>query len=143
MKVINIRGINYQIGKLNTRQQLHLLCKIAPAIPTLGLTMLTSGHPADETKEQGLPFVFAIAFANYSDADRDEIVNRCLGVCKREEKAGAGSQWADVLASGTTRLMYEDIELPEQIKLCIAAIKENLGSFFPIAQPQSPAQPSA
>jgi hypothetical protein len=125
-------GIVYSIGRLDCFKQLHVARRIAPMLTELKEALQKSGElELDDLVASSL----AATFSKMSNADVDYILNTCLAVCKRQQIGG----WADVQieSAGRYRLMFEDLSMDELLALAIAVMTENLGDFFPIAQPQS------
>ena len=138
---ITIGGHEYSIGKMNAIKQFHLARRLAPAIAAISSVYV---HPGGTGDANGADFFAAIAgplssaLASMSDEEVEQIIFPCLAVVQRKD----GAAWAPVKAKGQNALMYQDINAGELLQLVIAVAKENLGSFFPGAQPESK-QPAA
>lgn len=119
---MQFKGKEYDFGKLNARQQLHLVRKLAPIFATIP-------PPADGKLEPGRALVeIAQKLCDMKQDDVDYIITLCMSTVKRQE----GTTWALVQAPGTNRLMFEDIDsdLDLLMQLTMKVVEENLGSFF-------------
>lgn len=122
--MLELNGKQYDLGKLNARQQFHLVRKLAPLFA-----------PSEEGK-----FLEHLAFklAEMPQADVDYILTLCLSTVKRLE----GKDWAYVQAPNTDTLMFADIDMPAMIRLTVAVVEANLGSFLDLSLlPSSEAVP--
>lgn len=130
-------GHEYQISRLGARQQFHLLCRLAPIFAKVGSAVLEvgPGDPEEQKARRAAMLLPAVAseLSNVESKNIDFILTTCLSVVKRKD----GNGWADVQAAGTDKLMYPDMDIATILPLIIAAIEENLGSFFASAQPLS------
>jgi len=141
-ETLTVGGNEYSIGKMNAIKQFHLARRLAPAIAAI--TTVSVQSPVSAEQNDGTDFFAAIAgplssaLANMSDEEVESIIFPCLAVVQRKI-AGA---WTPVKAKGQNALMYEDIDMATLVQIVIAVVKENLGSFFPGAQPESK-QPAA
>lgn len=144
----------YYVGKLKARQQRNVLRRLLPLIPTVqsalsdasmapasigdtasAMAFELSAKSADDFAEAVGPLARAIA--GMSDADCDYIFDTCFSVCKRKI---ATSGYQDILAGGELR--YEDISLPDQMRLTFYVLKENFAGFFGAFPGQSSNAPS-
>lgn len=117
---------NYVISKLKNKAQRNVARRLAPLLLSskdLLKEMFDKGKNSsvDELFASMAPLVKAIG--EMSDADSDYIFDNCLACVKRQVTGG----WQSITIGGELR--YEDITLPDQIKLTIAVIKESLGDF--------------
>jgi hypothetical protein len=134
--VKEIGGHEYQIGKLNAFEQLHVARRLAPVLGALfsafqGSPKLKKGEKAEDKVMELAAGPVAEVLAGMDDETVDFIINKCLSVCKRKQ----GPVWAK-MTSGST-LMFQDLELDALMGLTVAVISENLGRFFPTSQPKS------
>ena len=119
--IVEINGQSYRIGRLDAKKQFHVARRLAPLLAGLG------GALKGEAKgfaEMVSPI--AEALAKMSDEDSDYVIDTCLAVVARQQ----GSDWAGVMARNGG-LMFQDIDLPAMLRLAVAVIQHNLGSFFP------------
>jgi len=115
-----INNKQYDIGKLDARQQFHLVRKLAPIFATIQ-------PPANGKREPGKVFLeISQKLCDMKQDDVDYIITLCMSVVKRQE----GASWAHVQAPGTDRLMFGDIDLDALIVLTMKTIEENLGNFL-------------
>ncbi len=129
---MEIDGKEYKAGRLTSRQQLHVVRRIAPIVGKL--VKVSVGMTEEKLKalpdEVVLDTVFrpiVEALSEMTEKDVDYVVDLCLGACSRRE----GDQWAPVLHPENKRMMYDDIELPQMLQLCAMVIQGNLGRFLP------------
>lgn len=132
--MVEIKGFQYQISKLDARRQFHLVRKLAPVLA--GLVEATLQAP-------GQPLTFALIagplaqkISDMRQDDVDYILTTCLAVCSRV----VNGQPAPVQAAGTDKLMFPDIDMPVMLQLTMAAIEENLGDFLGSAQQEPKTQ---
>lgn len=144
---IDINGHKYSIGVLDAFKQFHVARRIAPILSSMTasfqaileadtkLTTAPAAPEAGETPEpppadlSGLASVMqavAEVVARMPEEDVDYVLRACLAVAKRQD----GERWARVM-NGTT-LMYQDIDMAVMMRITVATVKENLGSFFPM-----------
>lgn len=71
-----------------------------------------------------------------SDEDSGIIIATALSAVQKKQDGGA---WAPVLAPGTTRIQFAEMQQEAMIALTVAVIMDNITSFFPSGQPNSPA----
>lgn len=121
---LTIAGVQYQVGKLDARRQLHVARRVMPIMGSLVALMQTQGQV---TVQAALP-AMAEQLAAMPDADVDYVVTTCLSVCQRKNELHGGG-WGAVQASNG-RLMFDDIGLGEMLQLVAAVIQENIGGFF-------------
>src|SRR4051812_38586804 len=112
MRTETINKIEYEIGKLNAFEQLHVGRKLAPllahAIPALLKIAEVDGAAVNL---QTLLITSAAApiadvLCRMDEADVDYIVNKCLATCQRRQ----AKNWAKVMSSNG-QIMFADIEL--------------------------------
>lgn len=122
MHQVEINGAQYRIGKMNARQQFHVMRRLAPIMASLG--PLAAGGLDDA----GALAPMAAVVAGLSDEDVDYVLDACLLVCQRQQ----GDGWAAIrVPNGKTTLsMFADIDMAAELRLAAEAIKENLGDFF-------------
>jgi hypothetical protein len=142
---LQINDISYRSGKLTAFQQFHLFRKLMPLFSGLGETaaqnIANAAAGVGQVRWSGMGPI-AQAISDMSQQDSEFILKTCLSVCTRRNPAG---QWGRVTAPNG-ELMFEDIDMMGMMQLTFAVIQDNLGSFFPGAQPSNleadPAQPS-
>lgn len=125
---MEIKGHEYQIGKLNARQQLHLVRKLSPLFAVT--PPLKSGASEQERENHSIG-VFKTIAENLSDMkkeDVDYVLTLCLSVVKRLEN----NQYTFIQSPGTDRLMFPDIDedMDTMIRLVVQVVEVNLGSFL-------------
>lgn len=126
-----IGGKTYRIGALTPRQQFHILRRLAPVAASVAKIIADNMKkgPVVEADLERLLVPLTATLNELKDEDADHIINNCLGVCQRQEGTKEQPTWAPVMGP-KGQLMFADIRLPEMMQLVIAAITENLGSFF-------------
>jgi len=146
---VTIGAHTYTVQKLDVMRQFHVARRLAPAVWALSRS---AGDVLREALPEGTPFslqsitaglrsledgalmgaVIKAAgplvdvFAHMSNEDSEFIINECLSVCTRD--TGSGHQVAYVPGSG---IMFHDMQLPDILKLVLAAIQFNLANFTP------------
>lgn len=119
---IEIDGASYSIKKFTAKTGLKMarlvLAKLAPIIPMLDPTAST---------EDKLYETLAEIFDSLSDADIDNIVDKCLRVCYVPLAAGL-----QPIIDETGHYGVEDVEhdLMLTLRLCFEAIKWGASDFF-------------
>ncbi|MGI4812802.1 MAG: phage tail assembly chaperone [Janthinobacterium lividum] len=125
---VEVGGNLYRIGRMDVRKQFHVARRIGPAmLGFLGGSMVKGAQLSTMIG----PVVDALS--KMSDEDSDYVIDRCLAVVARAQNGG---EWARVTAPDGG-LMFQDIDLPQMLKLAQAVLAENLRGFFPIAVPAS------
>jgi len=125
---IEVGGHMYRIGRMDVRKQFHVARRIGPAmLGFLGGSMLKGAKLADMIG----PVVDALS--KMSDEDSDYVLDQCLVVVTRAQNGG---EWARIIAPNGG-LMFQDIDLPQMLKLAQSVLAENLRGFFPTAAPGS------
>lgn len=119
---IEISGHTYRLGRIDARSQFHIVRRLAPVIGEIAPALQGEGKGGMEA----LP-VLASAVAKLSDADADYVVFGLLKVVARKQGQGLG--WAPV--STGTQMMYDDITLPDMLRLAYEVFVMNMSSFFP------------
>ena len=131
MKQLTIGDRTYQVGRLNVFKQLKIGRRLSP----LQLQFINSAVPGEsELNIDRNLFAAGVAatLMQLPDVDFELITNECLNVVQVQQEKG----WAD-LKSLSGVLMFDDIDPTTILKLTLAVIEENLGSFFPTAAPSS------
>lgn len=119
---IEIDGVSYSIKKFTAKTGLKMarlvLAKLAPIIPMLD---------PDASTEDKLYETLADIFDSLSDADIDDIVDKCLRVCYVPLAAGL-----QPIIDETGHYGVEDVEhdLMLTLRLCFEAIKWGASDFF-------------
>lgn len=119
----------YRIDKLPPRIQFHVTRRLGPVLGSFGASifeLVNAGKKlasdADLFSVMG-PVMDLVA--KMSDEDADYVINNALSVVRRKE----GEKWAAVIhANGS--MLYQDIEMPEMMRLVVEVVRENLGNFF-------------
>lgn len=116
----DLDGHSYRVGKIDARAQFHIVRRLAPVIGELA--------PAPQGGKGGIEALPAIAgaVANLTDADADYCIFGLLRVVSRKQPNGLG--WGPV-ATGEL-LMYDDITMPQMMKLAWEALSFNMSGFF-------------
>lgn len=139
---MQIGQYEYDIGRLNALDQLHVSRKIAPIVPTIMpiLTELSKGgiHKLIAQLEQveegdtsqlenielgGLSDALSPlmeAFASMPEDDVNYVIHKCLSVVKRD---GA-------LVCRGQSIMFDDLGMEHILPLTLAVIRQNLGNFI-------------
>lgn len=128
MSQIEVAGQLYRCGKIPALQQFHVVRRLGPALVVAGISveMLRTGMrmSVDELASMVGPVMEVVS--KMRDDDVEYIIFTCLRAVQRKQ----GDAWAEVVAPGTTAgLMFQDIELPQMIRLVMEVLKENLAGF--------------
>lgn len=132
-----VDGQVYKIGRLNAFEQLHIMRRLAPVLPTLaGLV----GEPGSDPLERLEPLTEAVS--KMADSDVDYVIKGCLGAVERQQ----GPAWARVVTApgkagdqASRGLLFDDLSMSAMLQLVYHVLTENLGSFFPTAAPTASA----
>ncbi|WP_277561376.1 phage tail assembly chaperone [Acinetobacter beijerinckii] len=135
--LLEIAGYEYQIGKLNALDQLHVSRRIAPIIPTIaplliklvetGLTDIKEGEQLDveELKTLAPTFLpFAEALSSMTDENTEYVLSKCMSVVRRKTESGYAAVWRGKAPA------YDDMEMSEILPLVIAVLRTSLGNFM-------------
>lgn len=120
---VEIDGINYSIKKFTAKAGLKItrfvIAKMAPIIPLL--------DPANRTGEDAIYTTLGEVFDALSDADIDNLVDKCLRVCFVNMPAGLAP-----IIDETGHYGVEDVEYDMMLtlRLCFEAIKWGASDFF-------------
>lgn len=128
MTDIEVGGHQYRIGRLPAKNQFHIVRRLAPALSSL------ADMAGDENRALG---ALAQAVGGMTDADADYVLFGLLRVVSRKQPGGG---WAPVAAGDV--LAYDDISMPDMIRLAVAVFQGNFGDFF-AALPQVSADPGS
>jgi hypothetical protein len=143
MKEVEIEKNKYRVGRLDSFDQLYIAKRLAPLLTQLsrGVTEAadkTGVSLSGEDSERDGKFVLEAlepitqVLSELKDEDLKFVINTCLKVCKRHVPP---TSWADIQASGTDRLMYEDMGPMTLLALAYETIRVNMKGFFPIGLP--------
>ena len=139
--------------KLNARQQFHIARRIAPVVSVIGavlpmlqaaLAQQTMTPETEGVSEEGQARAMAQrvsdlealgrpimeALGRLSDPDCDYVLDLCLSVVQRYQGSNGSGAWADVWSVRASRIVFEDIELPEMMQIAMEVLRENLMGFF-------------
>lgn len=129
MTEIEVGGQRYRIGRLDAIAQFHIARRLTPVQLALGISsseLAAKGQEADEMAMlAAIMGPIADVVSKMPEDDVNYILRTCLSVTLRDQ---GGDKWAKVMVSGN--MMFSDIEMPHMLRLVIASIQENLGSFF-------------
>lgn len=142
---MTINGHNYDIGKLNAKQQFHVVRRLSPLL-SKATDILQSAQKlsatATPTDEESLQVLGSAgeALAALPEQDVDYIIGACLSLARRQSQGGTG--WCPLTTAGGD-LMFNDMPMPEMMQLVFAVLRESLGGFFnalPQTSPEAAAQ---
>lgn len=124
---LTIAGNEYQFGRLNAFQQLHVSRRLVPILGALAAAGPALVAAAQEGDDDLTAFMAAVgpAVAGMSDADVDYVIKACLGVTSRR----SGERWSPVLTRDS-QILFSDIDMTVMLRLAVEVCKENLSSFF-------------
>lgn len=128
LSTITIKNRLYGIDrKMDAMTQFNVSRRIAPVLATMGVSIsaLRSGNVAIE---DFAPMLGPIT--NMIAAMDDETVEYIIAKCLAGVRVQQGDNWAPVVAAGSSRLMFEDIDMPALIRLVVEVLRVNLGDFL-------------
>lgn len=119
-------GHTYSIGKLDAMTQFHVARRIAPLMSSvlLSLALLRGGAGQDEMLMAATPGLNVLS--QMTDEQSEYVIGACMSCVKR----AVGDRWAPVTSTGSTRMMFEDLDVMVLLQLTAEVIKTNLGSFL-------------
>lgn len=137
-------GHTYRAGRLNAKQQLHVLRRLAPLFSGLmesGALARAKGVKKPEDIMAGLTGddvsgifkALGDAVATLPDADVDYVLDTCLAGVERQQ---AGGGWAKVMSAG--QLMFQDLDMAGMLQITWQVIQHNLTGFFGMLPQGSP-----
>ena len=131
---VEVAGQLYLITKLNARQQLQIVKRLAPVLQgLLPIWAMMQQANSGEINANELGFHAAVAVSNtissLSDADTDFVMDMCLGAVRFRGPTGA---WAPLRAgnNGSGQVMLQEADdLAVQMRLLWEVLHENLRNF--------------
>lgn len=126
MSEITIAKNTYRIGKLNALQQFHVARRLAPVLATMGLSLRQLADGSKMSIDDFLPVLGPVTeiLAHMTDEDSNYVIFSALSATERKQ----GDKWGPVV-NGVS-LMFQDMDLPEMMRLVVEVLKENLGGFL-------------
>ena len=121
-----VGGNSYRIGKMNALSQFHVSRRLGPILATMGVSLqtLSGGFKPDLMDFAAVLGPATAMMAKMTDEDTNYIIFNCLTVVQRKQ----GDGWANICSDGG--LMFEDIEMPDLIRLVVDVLHFNLGNFL-------------
>jgi len=110
-----INGFDYKAGKLNAKQQFHIVRRVAPV-----LAGLAGGKDENDILKGAMN-----AIASLSDSDADFVLFGLLGCVERKDSVGG---WGKV--STGELLMYADIDFAMMLQIAAKAFEVNFAGFL-------------
>lgn len=141
MKEITVGEHTYSIGKLDALKQFHVARRLVPVLAAFTKIGESSGAfekrntedtPTEDGSEAEAPkrmsvgalLPIAEALSKMSDEETEYIIYTCLSVVQRQDSGSLQR----VMIQG--KFVYEDIKMPDMIKLTSETIMANMGDFF-------------
>lgn len=118
----------YDIGKLNPMKQFHVTRRLLPALATVGMTVAQIKELKSLGDLADLLGPLSGVMAAMKDEDAEYIIFTCLGVVHRVDPSSGKP--APIVVNGQNRLMYEDIGMPQMLRLVFEVVAENMGGFM-------------
>lgn len=117
---------SYRITKMTAMSQFHVSRRLGPILATMGISLqtLSGGFKPDVMDFAAVLGPATAVMAKMTDEDANYIIFNCLSVVTRKQ----GDGWAAV--STDSGLMFDDIEMPEMIRLVVDVLHFNLGNFL-------------
>lgn len=123
---LELNGHTYMTSKLKAKPQRNVARRLAPLLLS-SKNLLKEMFDQNKTGSVDELFValqpLVQAIGEMTDADSDFVFDSCLACVRRQVTGG----WQSIMVGGELR--YEDITLPEQIRLVVCVVKESLGDF--------------
>jgi len=110
-----INGFDYKAGKLNAKQQFHIVRRVAPV-----LAGLAGGKDENDILKGAMS-----AISSLSDSDADFVLFGLLGCVERKDPTGG---WGKV--STGELLMYADIDFAIMLQIAAKAFEVNFAGFL-------------
>jgi hypothetical protein len=147
VKEVAIGQNTYRIGRMIPLQQVHVACKIAPAVAVLlpgigklgdALKKLSTAETqaaadgATLSSERLNPADFEPIFgsiANALAAMKDEDVNFVIAECLAVVQRKSGTAWQPVWNRAAKAMQFEDLAWTDMLMLTIQVIQDNLLGF--------------
>lgn len=136
MTDIQVAGATYRIGKMNALTQLHITRRLLPALVAVGIR-------AEDLKQKSVAGFADLMepavklMGQMSDEDVNYVLFRSLACATRQQ----GERFAPIVNG--ERLMFEDIDMPTMVRVTVAVIQENVGSFFALLPGVNPSPGSS
>ena len=130
---VEVNGQSYLIGKLNARQQLHIVKRLAPVIQgLLPIWTYIQQSQRGEVSAGEVGMHAAVALSNtigmLSDEASDYVLDMCLSVVRFRTPAGTYTSLR--AGNGTGGIMLEEADdLAVQMRLLWEVLYANLGNF--------------
>lgn len=128
---VDVGGHKYRVGKLNARQQFHVMRKLAPVLGGIGALMKVDFDAPDGDALGTALETFADSISKLATIDADFVMDSLLS--KVERQADNGAAWSFLYTTapdGKLLSMFPDIDMAAELKLVWAAIVENFSPFF-------------
>lgn len=121
---IELEGKLYKIQSMNVFTQFHVARRLAALAPAILMYLQT---PVEDRNNLVLFYSMTDAFASMPETDVNYILTNCLNVVLRKQESG----WAKVQTE--SGMMFDDISMPQMLKLTWEVIMKDIASFFPTA----------
>lgn len=122
MSEITVGEHTYTIGKLDALKQFHVARRLVPVLAAF--TKIGEGADLSQGFGVGALIPIAEALSKMSDEETEYIIETCLSVVQRQDSG----KLQKVMVQG--KFVYQDIKMPDMIKLTSETIMENMGDFF-------------
>lgn len=135
--LLEVGGQGYRVTALNARTQFHVLRRLAPLLtkaqPLFAAVQAIRGQGAQDVTADamlsddvlGAFAPMAELIASLPDQELDYVMDKCLAACHRK----VGEVFRPV-ANMQGQLMFQDINLPTQLRLVGEVIMLSLGNFW-------------
>lgn len=127
-------GNHYRIGNLDAFSSFHVARKLAPVITSMGSSVFAALKAKDAGEDVALDDIMLLAgpvaevVSKMSNADVDFVIKTCLSVVRRR----SGDSYAPMMSAQGV-LMFQDLRMPEMLRVTIEVIRTSLGDFFVMA----------
>ena len=121
---VEVEGKVYKIQSMNVFTQFHVARRLAALAPAILMYLQT---PLEDRNNLVLFYSMTDAFATMPEHDVNYILTNCLNTVLRKQENG----WAKIQTE--SGLMFDDITMPNMLKLTWEVIMKDIASFFPTA----------
>lgn len=131
---MNLKNIEYRFDKMSARKQFHVVRRLTPVLVDLAPILKGLKPGSAELQEEdkaaiALKFIEPLgkALSNLKDEDADFILDNLLDTVSRS--AGQGIGYTPIRVNGV--MMFQDLEMFDELTLAFYAIKANFANFIP------------
>jgi hypothetical protein len=127
---VEVKKIMYRIGKMSPWDQFHVARKLAPVLWSAFDAARAAGTDPTNLTDMATFGVLGTplnVLARMSNEDSEYVMRTCLNVVARKD--GVSNKFMPVTAANGA-FMYDDIKMPDMVRLVFEVMKDNLGDFM-------------